>query len=100
MMNTLRALYHRIAPHNATQAWLWLVAITVACLVLAVTERGFLPWVGWAVAALIWLKAHWVAVHYLEIADAGPVFGRVVTVFMALVPIALVVMAWLERGHG
>ena len=99
-MNILRALYHRFAPRDATQAWLWLVVITIACLALAVTERGFLPWIGWAVAALIWLKAHWVAVHYLEIADAGPLFTRVVTAFIAFVPLALVVMAWLERGHG
>lgn len=89
-------LLRTLAPHSATSAWLWLLAITVVCLALAVTERGALPWVGWLVAALVWGKAHILAHHYLEVADAGKVFGRIVHVFIALAPLALILTAWLE----
>jgi hypothetical protein len=61
-----------------------------------VTERGVLPWIGWLIAALVAWKAWLVAEHYLEVADAAPVFRRIVRVFIALAPLALVVTAWLE----
>ena len=91
-MKFLRALN----PSNATQAWVALLLITVASAGIAVTERGVLPWMGWVIAALVGWKAWLVAEHYLEVADAAPVFRRIVLVFISLAPLALVVTAWLE----
>lgn len=92
----MRLVLQRLLPHNTTSAWLWLMAITVMTLALAIAERGLLPWVGWLVAALIWLKAWLVAVHYLEVAKAGKVFGGIVRVFIAIAPLALIATAWME----
>ena len=63
---------------------------------IAVAERGVLPWVGWIIAALVWWKAWLVADHYLEVADAAPVFRRIVVAFISLAPVLLVVTAWME----
>ena len=99
-MNSSRMTRLRqIGPRHATHAWLWLLCITVLCAALAVTERGLLPWVGWGVAALVWVKAWLVADHYLEVADAAPVFRRIVHLFIAVVPLALVITAWLEAAR-
>ena len=94
-MKTLRAL----SPRNATQAWVWLLLLTVASAAIAMTERGVLPWVGWLIAALVAWKAWLVAEHYLELAEAAPVFRRLVLAFIALAPLALVVTAWLEAAR-
>ena len=94
-MKTLRAL----SPRNATQAWVALLLITVASAAIAVTERGVLPWVGWLIAALVVWKAWLVAEHYLEVAEAAPVFRRLVLAFIALAPLALVATAWLEAAR-
>ena len=91
-MKFLRALN----PRNATQAWVALLLITVASAGIAVTERGVLPWMGWVIAALVGWKAWLVAEHSREVADAAPVFRRIVLVFISLAPLALVVTAWLE----
>ena len=53
---------------------------------------------GWIIAALVAGKAWLVAEHYLEVADASPVFRRIVRVFISLAPLMLVVTAWLERS--
>ena len=92
----MRRLLHALGPRNATQAWLALLALTVACAGIAVTERGVLPWVGWLIAALVWCKAALVARHYLEVGEAAPVFRRIVWGFIGLAPLALMVTAWLE----
>ena len=89
-------LLHALKPRHATQAWVALLIITVGTAVIAVAERGVLPWVGWLIAALVAWKAWLVADHYLEIADAAPVFRRIVLAFIALAPLALSVTAWLE----
>ncbi|MDR2154112.1 MAG: hypothetical protein LBE78_03675 [Burkholderiaceae bacterium] len=90
---------HALRPRNATQAWLLLVAITAATAAIAVAERGVLPWIGWLIAALVTCKASLVTEHYLEIAQATPLFRRIVQVFIGVAPLALVVTAWLEsRG--
>ena len=88
-----------LRPRSATQAWVLLLALTSASVLVALDGRGVLPWVGWVVAALIWLKARLVALHYLELQRAEPVFRRWVSVFSALVPLALVLTALLE-AHG
>ncbi|QTD45773.1 hypothetical protein [Ottowia testudinis] len=85
-----------LQPRSATQAWLALLAITVATAAIAVAERGVLPWIGWLIAVLVAWKAWLVAGHYLEVAAAAPVFRRVVLVFISLAPLALAVTAWLE----
>ncbi len=94
----MKRLLHALDPRNATQAWLALLVITVVTAGIAVAERGVLPWVGWIIAALVWWKAWLVADHYLEVADAAPVFRRIVRVFISLAPLMLVVTAWLERS--
>ena len=92
----MKRLLHALNPRNVTQAWIALVIITVATAGIAVAERGVLPWVGWLIAALVAWKAWLVADHYLELADAAPVFRRIVLAFISLAPLALVVTAWLE----
>ena len=92
-------LLHALHPRNASQAWVWLLLLTVASAAIAVTERGVLPWVGWLIAALVAWKAWLVAEHYLEVAEAAPVFRRLVLAFIALAPLALVVTAWLEAAR-
>ena len=92
----MKRLLHPLNPRNVTQAWIALVIITVATAGIAVAERGVLPWVGWLIAALVAWKAWLVADHYLELADAAPVFRRIVLAFISLAPLALVVTAWLE----
>lgn len=92
-------LLHALHPRNATQAWVWLLLLTVASAAIAVTERGVLPWVGWLIAALVAWKAWLVAEHYLELTEAAPVFRRLVLAFIALAPLALVVTAWLEAAR-
>ena len=92
----MKRLLHALGPCNATQVWLLLALLTVASAAIAVTERGVLPWIGWLIAALVAWKAWLVAAHYLEVADAAPVFRRIVRGFIALAPLALVVTAWLE----
>ena len=92
-------LLHALRPRNATQAWVWLLLLTVASAAIAMTERGVLPWVGWLIAALVAWKAWLVAEHYLELAEAAPVFRRLVLAFIALAPLALVVTAWLEAAR-
>lgn len=92
----MKRLLHALDPRNATQAWLALLVITVVTAGIAVAERGVLPWVGWIIAALVWWKAWLVAGHYLEVADAAPVFRRLVIAFISLAPLLLVVTAWME----
>ena len=92
----MKRLLHARNPRNVTQAWIALVIITVATAGIAVAERGVPPWVGWVVAALVAWKAWLVAHHYLELADAAPVFRRIVLAFISLAPLALLVAAWLQ----
>ena len=92
----MKRLLNALNPRNATQAWVLLLVITLASTAIAVTERGVLPWVGWIIAALVWWKAWLVADHYLEVADAAPVFRRIVVAFISLAPVLLVVTAWME----
>ncbi|MCA0327160.1 MAG: hypothetical protein LCH89_16395 [Proteobacteria bacterium] len=94
----MNSIFSRWRPRSPTQAWLLLLLLTLACLSIAVLERGVLPWVGWLVAALVWLKARLVLTYYLEIAEATPVFRRLAWAFIVLTPLALVATAWLEAG--
>ena len=52
----MKRLLHALDPRNATQAWLALLVITVVTAGIAVAERGVLPWVGWIIAALVYLR--------------------------------------------
>ena len=90
------AIDTRISRMSTTVAWVVLVTLSVSAIVVAVDGRGVLPWVGWIIAALVWWKAWLVADHYLEVADAAPVFRRIVVAFISLAPVLLVVTAWME----
>ena len=92
----MKRLLHALDPRNATQAWLALLVITVVTAGIAVAERGVLPWVGWVIAVLVAFKAWLVEAHDLEVADAAPVFRRIVLTFIGLAPVMLAVTAWLE----
>jgi hypothetical protein len=92
----MKQILQWLNPRNATQAWVMLLVITVVTAGIAVAERGVLPWVGWVIAVLVAFKAWLVAAHYLEVADAAPVFRRIVLTFIGLAPVMLAVTAWLE----
>ena len=69
--------------------WLLLVGLTVVSLGLGqwFHSAGWLPLL---VAAIIWLKGTVVARHFIETSVAHPFIRRVVAVFIALAPLALI----------
>lgn len=78
-------------------AWIGLVTLTLASLAVI---TGF-PARGWAacvVAAIAWIKGDLIARHFMEVHDAGPIFTRIVRVFVALAPLGLVATAANEFG--
>jgi hypothetical protein len=91
------AIDTRISRMSTTVAWAVLVTLSVSAIVVAVDGRGVLPWVGWIVALLVWIKARVLALSYLELCHAAPVFQRIVTAFSLVVPVALALVAWWER---
>lgn len=75
-----------------TQAWLALVALTLASLALGrwTTATAWLPLL---MAAVIWIKSAVVAHHFIEATHAHPFVRRVVRAFITLAPAALVLVA-------
>ncbi len=74
-----------------TVAWLALVALTLASLALGEWTAAA-PWLPLLMAAVIWAKCAIVADHFLEANRAHPFIRRVVQTFIALAPIALVLI--------
>lgn len=70
-------------------AWLLLVVLTLISLGLGEWLRG-LAWLPLLVASIIWLKAWLVARYFLETHLSHVFLRRVVWVFIAFAPIALV----------
>lgn len=76
-----------------TAAWLALVALTLLSLGLGEWFRE-LSWLPLVVAAIMWIKGVVVARCFIESHVAHPFIARVLQVFIALAPIALIVTAF------
>lgn len=76
-----------------TAAWLALVALTLASLGLSEWCRD-ISWLPLAVAAIMWLKGAVVARCFIEAHVAHPFIARVLKVFIAVSPIALIITAF------
>lgn len=81
-------------------AWLALMVLTLASLALGESLRGAsgLPLL---VAAIVWAKGWLVARHFIESHEAHPFIARMLQIFIAFVPVALVLTsffgAWIAR---
>jgi len=81
-------------------AWLALTVLTLASLALGEWLRGAngLPLL---VAAIVWAKGWLVARHFIESHEAHPFIARMLQIFIAFVPIALLMTsffgAWIAR---
>ena len=84
----------------ARLAWLALLVLTVVSLGLGAWLRG-VPWLPLLVAAIIWLKGRLVARYFIESHLTHPFIARSLQVFVAFVPVALVLTAffgdWIAR---
>ena len=76
-----------------TAAWLGLVALTLLGLALSEWFRD-LRWLPLIVAGIIWLKGALVARSFIESHLAHPFIARLLQVFIAIAPIALVATAF------
>ncbi|WP_295009052.1 hypothetical protein [uncultured Dechloromonas sp.] len=76
-----------------TAAWLALVALTLLSLGLGEWFRD-VSWLPLVVAAIMWIKGVVVARCFIESHVAHPFIARVLQVFIALAPIALIVTAF------
>ncbi len=76
-----------------TAAWLGLVALTLIGLALSEWFRD-LGWLPLVVAAVLWLKGALVARCFIESHLAHPFIARLLQVFIAIAPIALVATAF------
>jgi hypothetical protein len=80
-----------------TLAWLALVALTLASLGLG-EWFAMADWLPLLVAAIIWLKGALVARYFIESDAAHPFVARLVQVFIAFAPVALVATAFFGDG--
>lgn len=76
-----------------TAAWLTLVALTLFSLGLSEWFRDA-RWLPLLVAAIIWLKGALVARCFIESQVAHPFIARVLKVFIAVSPLALIATAF------
>jgi hypothetical protein len=76
-----------------TVAWLALVVLTLASLGLSEWFRAA-QWLPLLVAAIIWIKGALVARCFIESHVAHPFIARVLTVFIAVSPLALIATAF------
>jgi len=76
-----------------TVAWLALVALTLFSLGLSEWFRDA-RWLPLLVAAIIWFKGALVARSFIESHIAHPFIARVLKVFIAVAPIALIATAF------
>lgn len=84
----------KIAP--IAMAWLGLLMLTVVSLVLG-NRFGHASWMPLLVAAIIWIKATMVAHYFIESDVAHPLIAWIVRAFIAFVPTALVLSAFLGK---
>lgn len=77
-------------------AWLGLLALSFIGLVFG-EHFGHTSWMPLLVAAIIWVKGTLVARYFIESHTAHPFVTWLLRVFIAVVPVALVVTAWFEK---
>ncbi len=76
-----------------TSTWLTLIALTFASLFLSQWFHGT-PVLQLLVAAIIWLKGVLIARYFLEIGTTHPFIRHVVLGFVAVTPLALIVISY------
>jgi predicted PurR-regulated permease PerM len=77
-----------------TQAWLTLVALTLASLAFGKWTAAA-PLLPLLMAVVIWAKCAIVAEHFIEANEAHPFIRRLVRIFIALAPLALIIITFL-----
>jgi hypothetical protein len=76
-----------------TLAWLALVVLTLVSLGLGEWFRAA-AWLPLLVAALIWLKGALVARYFIEVQVTHPFIRRLLQIFIAIAPLALILTAF------
>lgn len=76
--------------------WLGLLALTLVSLVLG-NRFGHAQWMPLIVAALIWIKGTLVAKYFIDLDNAHYVIALIVKIFVAFVPVALVLTSFFGR---
>ena len=76
--------------------WLALLALSFTGLLLG-EWFGHRPWLPLLVAAIIWVKGSLVAHYFIESHTAHPFVRWLLRVFIAVVPLALVISAGLGK---
>lgn len=77
-------------------AWLALLALSFIGMILGKLV-GHASWMPLLVAAIIWAKGSMVARYFIESHEAHPYIAWVISVFVAFVPVALVITAFLGK---
>lgn len=80
-------------------AWLALVVLTLISLGLGHWFHGA-RWLPLMVAAIIWIKGHLIARHFIESHLAHPFIARVLSGFIAFTPLALLLIAFFGRDFA
>lgn len=81
-------------------AWITLVMLTLASLGVGRSLHAS-AWLTPVIAAIVWLKCTLIARHFIEANHAHPFIQWVLRVFIAFVPLWLLITAWLgERIAG
>lgn len=80
-------------PAPNTVAWIALLLLSLVSIQAAGQSHAGASRMGmtFVVAAIAWIKALIVIRYYLESRFAGPVFHRIMLIFAALAPLALMV---------
>lgn len=90
----------RIAPPDTaatlTAAWLALLALTFLSLGLGQWFHAA-DWLPLLVAAIVWIKGAVVARCFIEAHQATPFIARLLQVFIALAPLALLLTSFFGR---
>lgn len=76
--------------------WLALLALSFTGLLLG-EWFGHRPWLSLLVAAIIWIKGSLVAHYFIESHLAHPFVSWLLRVFIAAVPVALLITAWFGK---
>lgn len=78
------------------RVWLGLLALSLTGLLLG-EHFGHRPWMPLLVALIIWVKGSLVAHYFIESHTAHPFVAWLLRIFIAFVPLALVISAWFGK---
>lgn len=76
--------------------WLGLLTLSLTGLLLG-EHFGHRPWMPLLVALIIWVKGSLVAHYFIESHTAHPFVAWLLRIFIAFVPLALVISAWFGK---